>query len=348
MSLQDSLFCLERERYTLLKVQMNIAVVVLLFVLCRADLPAQSDSSLVWPSPPDRGRISHVQTIASNADFKQEKGWWNRVVTFFAGGESDRPWLVQPVGIALAADGRIFIADPGAHCVHVIQPEKKEYDLIAETKFGKLVSPVGLAFDTEGRLYVSDSERHSVIRFDDDLDAEEEFAGTFTRPTGLSIVGSTLYVVDAGAHAVVLSDLDGRKLGEFGRHGFGPGEFNYPIHVTVRDSVYVTDALNYRVQEFDVAGKHLRTIGMQGNVPGRFASPKAAALDSDGNLYVTDALMDNFQIFSPAGRLLLIVGRKGSRNGEFMSPGGIAIDSRDKVYVVDTLNRRIQIFQYHK
>ena len=327
---------------------MKTAVAVFFFVLCSAELPAQSDSSLVWPSPPDRGRISHVQTIASNADFKQDRGWWSRIVTFFAGGESDRPWLVQPVGVAVSADGRIFIADPGAHCVHVIHPEKKEYDLIMETKFGKLASPVGLAFDQEGRLYVSDSERHSVLRFDDDLTAEKEFTGTFARPTGLSIVGSTLYVVDTGVHKVFRCDLDGRKLGEFGRHGFGPGEFNYPIQVAVRDSVYVADALNFRVQKFDLAGKHQRTIGAQGNVPGRFASPKAAAVDSDGNVYVTDALMDNFQMFSPQGELLLIVGRKGTRGGEFMSPGGIAIDRNDKVYVVETLNRRIQIFQYHK
>lgn len=332
----------------LLKEQMNIAVAVLLFVVCSAELSAQSDSSLAWPSLPDRARISHIQTIASNADFKQDKGWWSRIVTFFAGGESERPWLVQPVGIAVSADGRIFIADPGAHCIHVVQPEKKEYDLITETKFGKLRSPVGLAFDGEGRLYVSDSERHSVIRFDDDLDAEREFSGTFARPTGVSIVGSTLYVVDTGVHKVFRCDLDGRPLGEFGRHGFGSGEFNYPVQVAVRESVYVTDALNYRVQKFDLAGKHLRTIGTQGNVPGRFASPKAAALDSDGNLYVTDALMDNFQIFSPAGQLLLVVGRKGTRSGEFMSPGGIAIDRSDRIYIVDTLNRRIQIFQYHQ
>jgi DNA-binding beta-propeller fold protein YncE len=314
----------------------------------RADLPAQSDSTLAWPSPPDRARLSHVLTIGSNADFKEEGGWWNAIVKFIAGGESDRPWLVQPVGIAVMADGRILVADPAGHCLHAIQPEKKRYAIIRETKFGPFRSPVGVAVDHEGRVFVADAEKGSVLRLDDDLDAEAEFTGLCARPTGLAVRGDALYIVDTGLHKVVRTDLDGRKTGEFGTHGFGAGEFNYPVSVAARESVYVVDALNYRVEKFDSLGHPGRVIGSQGNVAGRFASPKSVALDSDGNVYVTDALMDNLQIFSPSGALLLVVGRKGSRDGEFLSPGGVAIDANDRVYVVETLNKRIQIFQYHR
>jgi DNA-binding beta-propeller fold protein YncE len=325
----------------------HIALCILV-ALCRGDLSAQSDSTLAWPSPPDPARITHVQTIASNADFKEEGGWWNAIVKFVAGGESDRPWLVQPVGIAVTADGRILIADPGGHCVHAIQPEKKRYEIVRETKFGPLRSPVGVAVDRDGRIFVADAERGTVLRLDDDLDAEKEFTGLCVRPTGLAVRGDALYIVDTGLHKVVRTDLEGRKTGEFGAHGFDAGEFNYPVSVAAGESVYVVDALNYRVQKFDSAGRPGRVIGSQGNVAGRFASPKAVALDSDGDVYVTDALMDNLQIFSPSGALLLVVGRKGSRDGEFLSPGGIAIDKNDRIYVVETLNKRIQIFQYHR
>ncbi len=321
----------------------------ILALLLPVGLAAQSnDSLLVWPGPPDPARIRHIRTISSMGDFKHEKGFFAKLVSFLTGGESTLPWLVQPVGIAVSADGRIFVADPGAHGIHVINPEKKEYDFVKETKYGMLISPVGLALTEDGRLYVSDSERGDVIVLDDDLEAEAQIKGSLVRPTGLQIIGGKLYVVDTGRHEVVVFDLKGNVMLEFGRHGAGAGEFNYPIHLAGRDSVYVVDALNYRIQKFDPAGKFGSAFGDRGDIPGRFASPKSIALDSQGHVYVTDALMDNFQIFTAYGQLLLIVGRKGASDGEFMSPGGIAIDRNDRVYVVDTLNKRVQIFQFIK
>lgn len=307
-----------------------------------------SDSSRVWPSAPDPARIKHVQTISSPVGFKQENGFFSKILNFFAGGESGAQWFVQPVGIAVSPDGRIVVADPGANCIHIINIEKKEYDFITETKFGKFISPVGVAFASDGTLYVSDAQRGDIIVFDNDFDPDYQIKGELKRPTGLSIIGDKLYVVDTGEHKIVVFDRKGRYLSSFGQRGNGSGEFNFPIQLAARDSLLVLDGLNYRVQKFDLNGKFGSTFGRQGNIAGRFAAPKGVALDSDGDIYVTDALMDNFQIFDPNGRLLLIVGGKGYLDGQFMSPGGIAIDRNDKVYIVETLNKRIQIFQYLK
>ncbi len=306
------------------------------------------DTLRVWPSPPDPARIKHVQTISSIADFKQDKGLFSKILNFFAGGESTPRWLIQPVGIAISPDGRIVVADPGANCIHIINPVKKEYDFVAETKFGKFISPVGVAFASDGTLYVSDSQRGDIIVFDNDLDADYQIIGNCKRPTGLSIVGEKLYVVDTGDHKIVVLDRKGKYISSFGQRGNGDGEFNYPVQLASRDSLLVLDGLNYRIQKFGFNGKFSSTFGRQGNVAGRFSGPKGVALDSDGDIYVTDALMDNFQIFDRSGRLLLIVGGRGYLDGQFMSPGGICIDSNDKIYVVDTLNKRIQIFQYLK
>ena len=322
--------------------------ILLLYFTCGL-LYGQQESTLVWPQPPDQARIRHVRTISSIENLEAKKGFWGKLFGFLFGSEHQQSrWFVQPVGVAVSPSGVIFVTDPGAHGVHIINPEKKEYDFLATTKYGDFRSPIGCAIDENNFIYITDSERGDVVVFDNDIDAVLEIKTHLVRPTGIQVVGDHLFVADAGQHTVTVFDRKGNYVYAFGRHGAGEGEFNFPIQLAVRESVMVVDALNYRIQNFDFAGHYSSTFGDLGDVSGRFASPKSIALDSDGNRYVTDALMDNFQIFNRMGQLLLVVGRKGTSNGEFMMPNGIFIDKSDKIYVVDALNRRLQIFQYLK
>jgi DNA-binding beta-propeller fold protein YncE len=328
---------------------MNYALILLGIVLTASPAFPRADSlGLVWPPPPDSPRIRHLQTISSFEEMESGKGFFEKIAGFLFGGNDDQQWLIQPVGIAIGPDGRLFIADPGAHGIHIIDLVEKEYTFVGQTEYGPLQSPVGIAVAPDGTFYISDSERNDIIAMKDEHEALFRIRTHLDRPTGLSVSGGKLHVIDTGRHAVVVFNLKGSYLFEFGHRGAGGGEFNYPVNVTVRDSIFVVDALNYRIQRFDSAGTFGSVFGILGDVAGRFSSPKAVALDSDGDMYVTDALMDNIQIFDRAGKLLLIVGQKGSRDGEFLSPSGIAIDSNDRIHVVDALNRRIQIFQYLK
>jgi DNA-binding beta-propeller fold protein YncE len=328
---------------------MSVRIILLSILLAAAGSAfcQPAPAAPAWPAPPDRARIRHLQTISSFEGFDENKGFFARIVRFFTGGEREKQWLVQPVGIAAARTGRLFVADPGANGVHVIDLPARKYEFLGGTKTAGFVSPVGVALAVDGTVYVSDSKRGEVDAFDSDLKFQFAITGHLQRPTGLAVAHGRLYVADAGRQAVVIFDLKGSYVTEFGKRGAGAGEFNFPVSVAGgSDSLFVVDALNYRVQEFDSTGRFISTFGTQGNVAGRFASPKSIAFDSDRNLYVTDALMDNVQIFDPSGSLLLIVGRSGSRDGEFSSPGGIAIGSDNRIYVVETLNRRIQVLEY--
>ena len=309
---------------------------------------AGNSDTLVWPGPPDRARIRYVTALSSEASFQEDKGTFSKVLRFFFGGEQKTPWLVQPVGIAVSNKGIIYVADPGANGVHRIDQQEHKHTFVTETKYGMFKSTVGIACADDGRVYITDSEEGAIVVADDELDSKEVIKGKIIRPTGISIIRNKLYVVDTGAHKIIILDLQGNYLGEFGRRGTGEGEFNFPVEITGRDTLCVVDALNYRIQLFDPSGKFVRTFGQQGNAIGRFASPKAVALDSDNDIYVTDALLDNLQIFNMQGQLLLSLGQKGALDGQFMTPNGIAVDSQDRIYIVDTLNRRVQIFQYLK
>ncbi len=322
-------------------------LIVLFFVSCA--VLAQTDSvGKVWPSPPERPRIKHLLTISSLQSFESKKDFFSDVFTFIFGGEQTSNWLVQPVGIAVSSTGKIYIADPGASGIHIIDQKEKEYDFINETDEGSFRSPVGCAISEDGTIFISDSERGDILALDDDHDVLFQIKEHLVRPTGIQIHGDRLYVTDTGQHKIVVFTLDGKYVTEFGQRGDAFGEFNFPVQLAVRDSLFVLDAVNYRVQKFSFAGTFSSMFGRQGNITGRFASPKAIALDSDGNMYITDALMDNFQIFNSKNELLLVIGKKGTGDGEFMTPNGIAIDNEDRIYVIDSLNRRIQIFQYLK
>lgn len=327
--------------------QLKIILFTVFLIACCQALAAQtSDSGMVWPGPPQRARIRHIRTIDSLMNRKEEKGFFGKVLSFLAGSEKAKEWLVQPVGVAVSPGGIIYITDPGARGVHIIDQKSEKYSFVGETKYGTFQSPVGVACAVGGAVFVTDSELHRIIVADEALEARGSITDHIQRPAGVAVIGGKLYVADAGLHKIVMFDLAGTYLGEFGLRGTGDGEFNYPVQLGGRDTLYVVDALNYRIQKFDPSGKFQSAFGRQGNVTGRFASPKAVALDSDGDLYVTDALMDNFQIFSPAGALLLVVGRRGTGEGEFMNPNGIAIDSQNHIFIVDALNKRVQIFQY--
>lgn len=327
-----------------------ITLTIVLFVFLSEYPYAQSGkANLVWPPTPQKARIKFVQTISSLKDVSSEPGFWSKLFGWLFGSEEATRWLVQPVAVAISNDGELYISDPGAKCVHVLDLKNKKHRFISETKYGSLSSPVGLAFSPDKKIFISDSERGEVIALDDGDDAIFKIKNRLVRPTGIAIAAGKLYVIDTAQHKILVFDLNGNFLFEFGHRGSGNGEFNFPVHLAIsKSSLNVVDAMNYRIQTFDLDGKFISSFGEVGNAAGTFANPKSIALDSDGNLYITDALMDVVQIFDKQGQLLLVVGSKGMDVGEFMSPSGVAIDSFDNIYVADALNKRIQIFKYLK
>lgn len=316
--------------------------------LVNESFPQASRPGMAWPPPPERARITHLKTISSLSEISGEKGFFAKALEMLFGGSDSKLWFVQPVGIAVSADGVIYVADPGAGCVHILNLEEKEYSFISEAENGRLKSPVGIAISDDGNLFVSDSELGQVFSYDDDNDLRFAIKDRLQRPTGITISGRRLYVTDTRQNKIVVYDPEGNYLSEFGARGNGPGEFNFPVQLSSDTSLYVVDAMNFRIQRFDLAGNYISAFGKAGTAAGSFANPKSAALDSEGHIYVTDALMDNFQIFSDKGELLLVVGSKGTGDGEFMSPSGIAIDRNDVIYLVDSFNKCLQLFRYLK
>ncbi|HEX7901958.1 MAG TPA: NHL repeat-containing protein [Planctomycetota bacterium] len=194
--------------------------------------------------------------------------------------------------------------------------------------------------------------------------------------------GGRLYVVDAGAHRVLIYGADGRSAGAWGKFGAAPGELAGPSGVAVGPDgeVFVADAGNGRVQIFDPDGRFLfqfpkdeplvspadvsvygdrvfvpepdrrrvRVFGLRGEPRLTLGAellgrPTGAAADEKGDIYVADAGAHRIQKFKADGAPLTSWGAWGEPPGYFRRPGGLAW-SAGKLLVADSGNHRIQVF----
>ncbi len=303
---------------------------------------------LVWPQPPLRARIRFVRALARPADMGIHPSFWRRLGEFLAGREEEG--FIRPTGVA-ARGQTIYVADPGAQAMFILDIAAKRFYRIREAGGQGLISPVAVALGRNGRIYLADSFLAKVFF----LSPDGELRGTIPkaylrRPAGIAYdaVRDRLYVVDSAAHRVSIFTGDGRPVGVFGARGTGNGEFNFPTHVAVdrEGTIYVTDSLGFRVQFFSPEGKFAGKFGTHGDTSGDFAMPKGVAVDSEGHIYVVETLFDAVQIFDRSGRYLLTFGERGLGPGQFWLPGGVFIDPQDRIYVADAYNKRIQVFEY--
>lgn len=177
-------------------------------------------------------------------------------------GHYQGPEEYAPTAVALAPDGRLFVADGyGKSWVHVYDSERKYLRSFGGPgdAAGRFHTPHGLFLDAAAsppRLIVADRENHRLQTFD----LEGKWVATIDhdlrRPCGLTRHGQRYAVADL-AGRVTLFDLDFKLVAHLG----------------------------------DQPDESLRA---QNGVPierfrdGEFISPHAARFDAAGNLYVMD------------------------------------------------------------
>jgi len=293
-------------------------------------------------------RISFVKSVYSPQDIGIKAGLFKKLKRIITGEEKDL--LNKPIAVAVDNQKTIFICDPGRPALYILRQKERQCRKITEINGEELISPVGITVSDNGFVFVSDSILKKVFCLDRDGRFKFSIGGDnkFLRPTGMTVSKGRLYVADTAAHSILMFDLNGNFIGEFGRRGKDPREFNYPASIAAdkEGKIYVVDALNFRIQVFDADNKFLYSIGQAGDGSGSFSRPKGVAVDSFGHIYTTDGMFDNLQIFNQKKEFLLSLGESGQKAGEFWIPAGIAIDKDNYIYVADSYNRRIQVFRY--
>lgn len=307
----------------------------------------------VTPSHP---RVEYVRTVPSVREFTKPRGFFSKMLTWLAGPADDKPELLRPYATTHDSTGRLLVADPGQHGVHIYDFEKLKYQFLKGPRANTLESPIDVACDSNDDIYVSDSVRKQIYVFNTRGRFLRTIGGTASnahmeRPTGMALdrVARLIYVSDTLRHQLLVFGTDGTLIRVIGKRGPEPGEFNFPTAVTLSaGKVYVVDAMNFRIQTFTPDGQFISAFGQLGIQSGTLNRPKGIAADSDGNLYVVDSLFETVQVFDAGGRLLYYFGATGTGPGQFQLPSGISIDNRNIIYVADSQNRRVQVFRYRR
>jgi DNA-binding beta-propeller fold protein YncE len=308
---------------------------------------AVNTNRLVWPPSPETPRIAYVQSITGPADIGIRPSFWRRIASVFT-GETHRNLITKPLGIALDDAGNLLLTDTSANIACYFDFAQHRFERWEKIGPYRLVSPVALTRHRE-TFYLADPALHAILAFDIKGKLSHVITNGLHRPAALAWVGEKLFVADAGAHQIAIFDPQGNRLGQFGKRGVNPGEFNYPSHLAADNAgrLFITDSMNSRVQILDAAtGRFISAFGSYGDGPGYFSRPKGVAVDNAGHVYVADAVFDNVQIYDQQGRLLLHFGSAGQKPGEFWLPTGIAIGKDNRIYIADSYNKRIQVFQY--
>jgi len=301
----------------------------------------------VWPPPPAEPRIVFVREISEPQDIGVRPPALLRFANWITGVSNSRQKMDRPFGLALDDAENLLVTDTAAGTVSCLDLARKKWQSWSTVGDIRLLSPVA-AVRCGPTFFVADSALGEIIAFDEKGKLQFAITNELERPSGLALLGDRLLIADSQRHQIVVCDLHGKMIFKFGQRGKGPGEFNFPTHVSVDSQrrIYVTDSLNCRIQIFNAAGNFLRAFGRAGDGLGRFSRPKGVAVDGDGHIYVVDGMFNNVQIFDDQSRLLLDFGEPGAAVGQFCLPNAIVINSKNEIFVADAFNHRLQVFRY--
>ncbi len=320
---------------------------VWLAMLFSLSASAEQKPAPAWPPPPAAPRVVYVREISGPQDLGVRPPVLLRLANWITGVSNSRQKLDRPFGLSLDESGNLLVADTGSATVNCLDLAHKKWQRWSTVGGTRLLSPVAVV-RRGATFFVADSALGKVIAFDEKGRGQFAITNELERPAGLALLDDHLLIADSQRHQIIVCGLHGEFISKFGERGSGPGEFNFPTHISVdgQRRIYVTDSLNCRIQVFDADGHFLRAFGSAGDGPGCFSRPKGVAVDGDGHVYVVDGVFNNVQIFDEPGRLLLDWGGAGTAAGEFCLPNAIVINSKNEIFVADAYNHRLQMFRY--
>jgi sugar lactone lactonase YvrE len=236
-----------------------------------------------------------------------------------------------PEGVAVGADGNIYVADTQNFSIRKITADGVVTTLAGSSGLAgsadgtgaaaQFANPTSVAVDGDGNVYVADADNDTIRKI---------------TPAGV--------VTTLAGSAGQIGDDDGTGAA---------ARFNSPEGVAVdgAGNVYVADGFNGTIRKITPAGVVTTiagTAGRDGSADGtgvvvRFSVVSGVAVDGTGTLYVADQFNETIRKIAPTGAVTTLAGTAsvaGATDGRgsaarFFSPTGVAAASDGTVYVTD-------------
>ncbi len=250
---------------------------------------------------------NRIQHLAADGSVLQVWGSFADI----AKGEAPGGTFYQPWGIAVGADGSVFVTDTWNHRIQKFTADGKFVNMWgyfgqADTPFA-IWGPRDIAIDSKGQLFITDT----------------------------------------GNKRIVVYDTNGNYVTQFGSVGLEPGQLDEPVGVSVdkAGSVYIADTWNQRIQVMapDVNGTYmpLKNWEIAAWYGQSLDNKPFLAVDNNGNLYATDPEGYRVLHFTTTGTFINYFGDFGPGDNQFNLPTGIISDGKGGVWIADAGNNRI-------
>ena len=171
--------------------------------------------------------------------------------------------------ISAGDDGLIYLLHRGDRADPVIALDRTGR-VVRSWGRGMYETPHSIRVGPNGNIWTADAKTSRVLKFTPDGTLLMEIAvggqpadcsGNFCGTTDVAFgPDGHIFIADGYRNARILQYTpDGRKVGEWGSPGTGPGEFRLPHSLAVDEDaiVYVADRENGRIQRFDRDGTFL-------------------------------------------------------------------------------------------
>jgi hypothetical protein len=253
----------------------------------------------------------------------------------FKDGKGDQALMKFPIGIEIAPDGTIYVADHQNHAIrkiladgtlttlagHPDRPGLADGNLAA----AKFNLPYGVKLDKTGVLWICDSENGLIRKLSD---------GQVT-----TFAGSTQGFADG-------------KLRD--------AKFYMPVYLNFdqNGNIYIADKHNHCIRKITADGMVTTFAGTpakNGYFDGdaktaMFNQPSNIQIDKLGNLYVTDLWNHCIRLVYPDGYVATLAGKGGTsgyeegigENSLFYHPQGSTLDKDENLFVTDSANQRVR------
>ena len=270
------------------------------------DIATAADGSL-YVADSRNHRIVHLD--ASGLFLNAWGSYGNVLDGEVPGGLFNEPW-----GLAVGADGLVYVADTWNHRIQVFT---------AQGEFLRMWS----TFDVLGTV------------------------DGFWGPRGIAIdKDNRVFVTDTGKQRVVIFDSQGNYLTQFGSLGLEAGKLDEPVGIDIASDgrIYIADTWNYRVQVFapDASGLQYQSVAMwdvDAWSSDTLDNKPFLVLDESGNVYLTDPDRGRVIVFDGEGQFLRIWG--GFDNTFTMNViSGVTIGQDGSVWVSDALSNTLLKF----
>lgn len=229
----------------------------------------------------------------------------------------------KPTGLALDAQGRLYVTMMEADKIAIIDPRNGALTgtLCKSGKGqGELYAPMDIDISHDGRIAVAEWRNRRVQILNDEgkclkelIYQEETKRGAMSAvaPRGVHWTSDGRLIVSYPTfnQVVCWNPADGQVIWRYGGiKGTDKGMLNNPSFITaaLNNNLLIADTLNHRIVEITGDGKFFEHHGRRGSRPGALMSPRGMALSRDEVLVIADQGNNRIHFFQPGQTTLML------------------------------------------